>query len=265
VADALTDGQQLVFVGGLHRSGTSLLAELIAAHPQGTGLTGTGAPEDEGQHVQPVYLAARAHGGHGRFARSEAAHLTEASPLATPANATALIRAWSPYWDTDKRYLVEKSPPNLLMGRFLQELFPDARFVFIVRHPVAVTLATRKWRKRMPLPKLLGHWFVAHDIASEDIPYLRNVHLVSYEHLMTEPELTLADVAGFLNMDTPIPRGRINPERASLYADTWQSLIDQGDRGARACIKRYQDAAARYGYDINDLSQAPRRPLGSTT
>lgn len=58
-----------VFVVGLHRSGTSILAELIKAHPLVSGHTVTEMPpelENEGQHVQvrhtgPHWLLLRAH------------------------------------------------------------------------------------------------------------------------------------------------------------------------------------------------------------
>jgi hypothetical protein len=174
----LGDDQRLVFVGGLHRSGTTLLARLIADHPHATGLAGTGVPEDEGQHVQDVYPPAEALGGSGRFARHADAHLTEESPLARPENAQRLWDAWRPFWDSDAECLVEKSPPNLLMSRYLQALFPSASFLFIVRHPVTVTLATRKWRRRTPLPRLMGHWFTAHATARDDLPSLTRVHVV---------------------------------------------------------------------------------------
>ena len=75
--------QRLVFVGGLHRIGTTPLARCLAAHPQISGFEHTGVEEDEGQHLQTVYPPARAHGGPGRFALSAAAHLTETSPLLT--------------------------------------------------------------------------------------------------------------------------------------------------------------------------------------
>jgi hypothetical protein len=50
--------QRLVFVGGLHRSGTTLLGRLIAQHPDVSGFAETGVPADEGQHLLSVYPTA---------------------------------------------------------------------------------------------------------------------------------------------------------------------------------------------------------------
>ena len=41
--------------------------------------------------------------------------------------------------------LLEKSPSNLLRARFLQALWPDCHFVFIVRHPLAHAYASAAW------------------------------------------------------------------------------------------------------------------------
>jgi N-acetyl-gamma-glutamylphosphate reductase len=62
------EGHKLVFLAGLHRSGTTLLARLLAAHPEVSGFAVTAVPADEGQHLQDVYPSASVYGGPGRSA-----------------------------------------------------------------------------------------------------------------------------------------------------------------------------------------------------
>ncbi|MQA86951.1 MAG: hypothetical protein GEV03_20555 [Streptosporangiales bacterium] len=261
-------GHKLVFVGGLHRSGTTPLARCLAAHPDVSGFRGTDVREDEGQHLQSVYRPAHDHGGPGRFARSAAAHLTERSPLATEENAERLFAQWRPYWELDAPVLVEKSPPNLLMSRFLQALFPEAYFVVVVRHPVVVTLSTKKWAPRVPLESLLAHWFRAHDTFSADAPHLRRLHVLKYETLVSEPEKVLLDLARFLDLDGPIPAGGIRNDRSARYQRVWDGfaasrLAWRRWRQERMCT-RYEKRANRYGYSLRDLRHLGPFPIPFT-
>jgi hypothetical protein len=261
VGHALTDDQQLVFVGGLHRSGTTLLARLLASHPDATGLSKTGVPEDEGQHIQDVYPAAERHGGTGRFALKANAHLTETSPLATPENAQRMWNSWRPYWDSDKQFLVEKSPPNIVMGRFLQQLYPRAAFVFIVRHPVTVTLATRKWRKRTSLSRLMSNWFRAHERTAGDLEHLQRVRTVSYEWLIADPASVLGELTEFLSMPGVVDTSSVDAGGSTHYEEEWKALLAEGDRGATRAYHRFGERARSYGYNLDSLSVAPRHPL----
>ena len=107
--------------------------------------------ENEGQHVQTVFPPDDALGGPGYFAFNPLAHMTEAHALATPASRARLEAEWGAHWDASKGVLLEKSPSNLLRARFLQALWPDCHFVFIVRHPLAHAYALdrtlpTKWR-----------------------------------------------------------------------------------------------------------------------
>ena len=95
------EGHQLVFLAGLHRSGTTLLARLLAAHPEISGFSETGVPADEGQHLQSVYPLAQVYGGPGRFGFAPESHLTERSPLASQESARKLFEDWSPHWFTN--------------------------------------------------------------------------------------------------------------------------------------------------------------------
>lgn len=266
----------LVFVGGLHRSGTTPVARLLATHPEISGLTGTGVYQDEGQHLQSVYPAAWTYGGSGHFAHDERAHLTESSPLATAANAAALLAAWSPYWELSRRLLLEKSPPNLVMGRFLQALYPDAAFIMVVRHPVTVALSTRKWthfvsrnpRKFASLSMLVEHWLAAHRILVEDLPYLRRVLVVHYEDLLARPGEILDTVADFLGLDSPISADGLSRGHNRAYERTWEELRSPWRPGGwqrRLIERRHADEIAAFGYSLDDLGSHEVRRSRSVT
>ncbi|MDS1269811.1 sulfotransferase [Lipingzhangella sp. LS1_29] len=261
---------RMVFVAGLHRSGTSLLARCLAAHSEVSGLGGTGVPENEGQHLQDVYPPARAYGGPGLFALDPRAHRSvEAAhaPLAEACGDTAeparwrarrLFEAWAPYWDLSRPVLVEKSPPNLLMLRYLNELYPDAAFVVVLRHPVVVSLATAKWCP-MPLPALVEHWLHAHELAAADLPWLRQVRIVRYEHLVQNPERVLGELAGLLGLDGPIPAVGVTAGHSRRYERLWRSYASPVHPLRRAERRRVErtmgERCARFGYDLSDLRQ----------
>lgn len=258
------DPARLVFVGGLHRSGTSPLARVIGAHAEVSGLHGTGVREDEGQHLQPVYPKAKVHGGSGRFAHAPAAHLTETSPLATPENAAAMLAAWSPHWDLTRPMLVEKSPPNLIMGRFLQQTFPGSALVVVVRHPVTVALSTKKWRrftssdprKFESLSAMVEHWLVAHAILREDLRQLDRAVVVHYERLVADPTPELARVQELLGLSVPFAADGLSAARGQEYAQRWDELDSPLRPGGwqRRTIERHHAAAmADYGYAVDDV------------
>jgi len=258
------NGARLVFVGGLHRSGTTPLSRALATHPSISGLRDTGVTEDEGQHLQSVYPKAGRYGGPGRFALSPQAHLTEDSPLVTPENADRLVREWLPYWDDSRELLLEKSPPNLVMGRFLQALFPGSALVVVLRHPVVVALSTVKWRrfasrhwwKHASVPDMVRHWFTAHDLLRQDAAHLSRLHVLRYEDLLADPVGRLAEIQHFLGLETPFQADYLRPGHSTQYEERWaamqRSLLSGPTR--RRVENAYGDAAARYGYDISDLS-----------
>ncbi len=251
-----------VFVGGLHRSGTSLVAALLSAHPAISGFAETGVWEDEGQHLQGTVPPGRALGGPGRFGHHPDAHLTERSRFATQETRDALDAAWAPHWDPDAAVRLEKSPPNLLRFRLLQHLYPDAAFVAVVRHPAAVALATRRMRRAFALrsvPRLLDHWLHCHAAFEGDRRHIARLAVVRYEALIADPAGRLERLQRFLELPAQAPALPVSPEPQRRYAAAWSAWLDAPLLGARrrAGLASRVSRAAGFGYDLFDLAGTP--------
>ena len=107
----MTD-KSFIFLAGHHRSGTSLLHEIIKEHPLISGFSNTGVPEDEGMFLQNVYEPAKTYGGPGKYIFDKNSHMDENHPLATVENANSILQQWEKYYDKNCPYYVEKSPPS---------------------------------------------------------------------------------------------------------------------------------------------------------
>jgi Sulfotransferase family len=255
------EGHRLVFLAGLHRSGTTLLARLLAAHPEVSGFSDTGMPADEGQHLQDVYPPASVYGGPGRFGFAPKSHLTETSPLVSQENAHAIFEEWSEHWDLARPVLLEKSPPNLLKTRFLQALYPGSAFVVIVRHPIPVSIPTARWRGTRRYDRILAHWLRCHALFEADREHLERVHVLQYEELVRDPGGTLRGVFDFLELEPIPPSEPVEPGANEKYFREWQEL--KRDLRMRAYLDlvslRYERAVRRYGYSL----RAPERGLAA--
>lgn len=243
---------QFVFIGGLHRSGTTFLWRCLAQHPLVSAFPDTVRPPAEGQLLQTVYPRAAEHGGPGRFGFDPAAHLTEESPLASPANRARLLADWSPHWDLDLPVLLEKSPPNLIRGRFLQALFPEASFVMIMRHPIAVSYSTQaRFQRRSRLARLVRHWLACHDTFAHDRPHLERVQVVRYEDLVADPPAAVAAIDEFLGLEPHTPRYEPVPARNDVHLARWQ-----GDPERESLVARFEEDVRGFGYSLVDWDPA---------
>jgi hypothetical protein len=261
-AKEIAQAHHFVFLGGLHRSGTTLVFRMLREHPDMSGFDSKMdtdewlAAHDEGQYLQTVFPPAVYWGGPGKFAFHPEAHMTEESEFLTEENKAKIARQWYKYWDLSKHFLLEKSPPNLLWTRFLQSAFPNSSFVIIQRHPVAVTLATEKWSPT-GLNSLVEHWLVAHEIFEKDRPHLKHVMTLKHETLVSDPAGVLREVTRFLGVEPHQTTFQATSEHNQKYFKLWQELRQSPETSGviNDCIARYESRVQAFGYSLQDLDK----------
>eukprot|EP00617_Octactis_speculum_P010529 CAMPEP_0185771716 /NCGR_PEP_ID=MMETSP1174-20130828/64817_1 /TAXON_ID=35687 /ORGANISM="Dictyocha speculum, Strain CCMP1381" /LENGTH=394 /DNA_ID=CAMNT_0028457655 /DNA_START=1 /DNA_END=1185 /DNA_ORIENTATION=+ len=243
-------------IGGPHRGGTTFLWSLFKQHPNISGFGHkVGVDESEGIFLQDVYPSfgigyefhtavggmknrRLKHQGIGRFGLNSENHLNEDSALigteATRLGARhTMFRQWGYFWDVDdetKPVLLEKSPSNMIISRFLQAVWAPSKsvFVFITRHPIANALAHQQFSAcaGMTVFELVMHWRVTHQLLVMDTPSLASVHFLRYESLVVDIEGSLAPIYKLLDLDA--------------------SLVDYADVNVeKHTNKKYEDAYCR--------------------
>ncbi len=191
--------RRVTFICGLHRSGTTLFHDVLAARYDVAHLRCPDVPRNEGQFLQDVAPQERAFGGPGSFAfHAPMCPPAEADPERARQLGERMLRQWAGFaTDPNHPHLLEKSPPNLTRIAWLRSLFPQARFIIFARDPRATAMATRKWRP-MPLETLLLHWNAAHLAALRDLD--DDCLVLTYEAFCDDPAGVAAQAAAFAGM-----------------------------------------------------------------
>lgn len=246
-----------LFICGLNRSGTTILQKVLSSAPNASGFHNTGVLMDEGQHLQSVYRQAKHYEGAGKYCFHKEANLTENSSLLNQTNNDKLRMEWNLHWDLSKEILIEKSPMNLIMMRYLNEIFEHAYFLVIIRHPVAVSYATQKWSKTS-IESLLLHWITGHFIMLRDSQILKNIQIISYESLIIAPNRVLSKIKDFVGVDVDYDQQFINHNQQ--YFDRWQNIkkynvIKSMDK--YRSIQKLNPLIEQWGYSLKNLECYP--------
>lgn len=100
--------------------------------------------------------------------------------------------------------IVEKSVENAEFAIFLRQMFPDSRFIHIVRNPYATLVSVRKTRKKHNFPYLRDYLFSlknSYYYLLKNVSYLDNYYTLKYEDLLASPEESMKKVSIFLGID----------------------------------------------------------------
>lgn len=224
----------IALVFGCARSGTSILGELIAAHPQ----------------VNYVFEA------HALW--DQAGTGANESHRLTAAHATPELRERIRRWFEDAlgtaAIVVEKNPRNALRVPFLRAVLPEARLIHVIRdgRDVACSMVPGcggdEWNHLKPPSwsefyrqargpvRCAMAWKEVVEIALADLagtPHLQ----IRYEDLVREPRATAATLMRFLGLDAPPPVvdfcERIQNSTAAVYRAQVQTRWSRDDHTLR--------------------------------
>ena len=219
---------RLLFVISPPRSGSTLLQRLIGSHSQVF------------THPEPHLMTPLAHLGYwGNVDKAPYDHINAAEALklfvsGLPRQEEDYLDALRAYSDTmygrmlaptGKRYFMDKTPANALVLPFLAKLYPQAKYVVLTRHPLAIFSSYAN-------SFFDGSWARAHEfnpIVERYVPamakFLReqpapSTHVI-YEDLVVDPQAHLARVFDFLGLE--------NEPEAVEYGKRFQSKKGPGD------------------------------------
>ncbi|MDM7859709.1 sulfotransferase [Alteromonas sp. ASW11-36] len=255
--------KSFIFLAGHHRSGTSLLHEIIRNHKDISGMVDTGVPEDEGQHLQSVFKPASEFGGAGKYIFDANSYMNESHELATEASAQKILEQWESYLDSACSHYIEKSPPNLIRTRFLQRLFPNSKFIVILRHPLAVAFATQKWSKSS-IKSLIEHTLRGYELFAEDSKYLQQCYVLQYESFIARPQIEVDKIFEFLDMESIEVTHHIRQGINEKYFNAWEKHKNKlWNKLIPPINQKLELRANKFGYSLLDYRNEFARSLSS--
>jgi hypothetical protein len=191
-ADASAGGEKLVFIVGMPRSGTSLCEQIISAHP---GVPGAGE------------LASMEHIEKALQQTGSDPYAVEAEPAWIDQMREAYLESLPAGFANHSR-VTDKTPRNFERLGLIFRLFPAARVLWCVRHPLDTILscyfqdfgAGQKFSQRLDhcarmyaaQVRLMRHW--KHYFG-------RSIHAVDYSSLVRDLQSNVRAMADFLDVE----------------------------------------------------------------
>jgi hypothetical protein len=267
----MSDCLRIAFLTGCARSGTSILGEVLGAHAgveyrhEAHHIWAKARPEPQGSH-----------------------QLTQAA--ATPEVARDLRRRLRP--ERADALLIEKNPRSMLRVPFIRVVFPEARFIHIVRdgRDVACSLMPgvggAEWRHLKPanwqalfaeqqgISRCAWLWRTALEVALTDlegVPHLT----VRYEDLVRDPEEVSGEILAFLGLTVdggvrdfcsrvqdkardsyqPAKQRKWSRDDHEFRIGRWRKNLTEEE--ARTVERIEQDMLERFGYALAFARTAP--------
>ncbi|GHH81503.1 sulfotransferase family protein [Streptomyces capitiformicae] len=130
-----------------------------------------------------------------------------------------------------KDFIVEKTPSNAFVHERIRDCWPDARFVFLLRHPVSIA---QSWHEGDPDKRTYD------EAAADALRYMKAVdkarkgltgHTVRYEDITADPEQEMRRLCEFLDLDfepTMLDYGKKDDAQVVKGLGDWRDKIKTG-------------------------------------
>ncbi len=274
-------GENLIFIISQPRSGSTLLQRILFGHPEvqtsaETWLMLHPAYSLRQTGITTDYNARFAYKGVEEFLQN----YTHGRSVYLDA-----IREWARviYQDAidkhQKHWFLDKTPRYFFIIPELYELFPRAKFIFLLRNPLAVLASelTTYVKGDWPVLGVFNKDLVsAPDWILEGIEHLGDKgYVIHYEKFVTDPQTAIPALCDYLGLDfhetmldysgTPKPVGKYNdpvgidqhtrPSTGSV--EKWKAMLD--DDQSLHFAQRYletlgENTITKLGYDYKELS-----------
>ncbi|MEP7041850.1 MAG: sulfotransferase [Dokdonella sp.] len=192
-----------IFVVGFPRSGTTLLEQMLDAHPQLASIDERDYLAELADHIE-VSLGLRYPDDLDRLTQAQCDRLR--ATYAARVRATRELRAG--------QRLVDKNPLNLLHLPLIVRLFPHAPIVLALRHPCDVVLSCYMQNFRLPafialctsLPRLAQGYVNTMQFWQQHVQMLQPRWLpLRHEALLADPPAQLARLGAFVGIEDITP------------------------------------------------------------
>ena len=199
--------ENLIFVIGPPRSGSTLLQRMLGSH------------SSIQTHPEPHIVTPLAHLGYfatvdrAPYDQINAAEAIREFVSALPAGESDYLDACRAYTDvlygrmlasSSRQMFLDKTPAYALVLPFLAKLYPRARFVVLTRHPLAVMSSYANsffegdWEAALAFNPIVERYLpaIAEFLRQDNVAH----HHLRYEDLVSEPESQLAAIFDFLGL-----------------------------------------------------------------
>jgi Sulfotransferase family len=131
---------------------------------------------------------------------------------------------------TGKRQLVNKTPNDVFITDEIMECWPDARFIFLLRHPLAIARSRQAARPQDSEERNL-EMVLRYGNALEEARRRFTGPTIRYEDLTADPEAAMREVCAFLGLEWEpemLDYGRFDHGRFRPGLGDWTDKIKSG-------------------------------------